>query len=337
MILGHFTLTTALFPLLFARLVPLCSHSAAIRGRQQRSIFFIICYFLLCSVGFAQIEIGQITGTVTDPGGARVANAEISLDNPLTGRRTQTVSDDQGQFRIQDVPYGTYVLHISAKDFTPSSKQFKVRSNVPVEFSIHLTVATTGAEITVHPDLLQSDTPGTETVIDESSIKLVPGVVRRDQLQALISTTPGWNTENDGLMHIRGVDDGTLFVVNGVPTPDRVDGLFAGSFNTDAITSMDVITGNIPAEFGDRSGAVVIIQPKSGLSSPLNGALSLGGGSFDSRDISTTLGGGTKTLGLFVAGLGHQSDRFLDPVDPRNFTNACMCKLTLFAFYNACT
>jgi hypothetical protein len=58
-------------------------------------------------------------------------------------------------------------------------------------------------------------------------------------------------------MHIRGVDDGTLYVVGGVPTPDRVDGLFAGSFNTDAITSLDVITGNIPAEFGDRSGAVV--------------------------------------------------------------------------------
>lgn len=288
----------------------------------RRSLLLFLSCVLLGSTAFAQIEIGQIIGTVTDPSGARVANAEISLDNPLSGRQMQTVSDDHGQFRIHNVPYGTYVLHVSAKDFTPSSKQFRIRSNVPVDFSIRLTVATTGAEITVHPDLLQSDTPRTETVIDESSIKLVPSVVRRDQLQALISTTPGWNTENDGLMHIRGVDDGTLFVVNGVPTPDRVDGLFAGSFNTDAITSMDVITGNIPAEYGHRSGAVVIIQPKSGLSLPLNGTLSLGGGSFDSRDISTTVGGGTKKIGIFFAGSGHQSDRFLDPVDPRNFNNA---------------
>jgi outer membrane receptor protein involved in Fe transport len=49
--------------------------------------------------------------------------------------------------------------------------------------------------------------------------------------------------------------------------------------------------------------------------------LSLGGGSFDSRDISTTVGGGTDKWGLFFAGSGHQSDRFLDPVDPRNFNN----------------
>src|SRR5262249_47769284 len=132
---------------------------------------------------------------------------------------------------------------------------------------------------------------------------------------------PGWSTENDGLMHIRGVDDGTLFVVNGVPMPDRMDGLFAGSLNTEAITSLDVITGNIPAEFGDRSGAVVIVQPKSGLATRLNGTLLLGQGSFDSRNASATLGGGTREWGLFFAGSGHESERFLDPVDPRNFNN----------------
>ena len=103
-------------------------------------------------------------------------------------------------------------------------------------------------------------------------------------------------------MHIRGVDDGTLYVVDGVPTPDRVDGLFAGSFNTDAITSLEIITGNIPAEFGDRSGAVVLIQPKSGLNTPLNGTLSLGGGSFDSKEYPPPWAGERNKWGLFFAG-----------------------------------
>src|ERR1700704_2502962 len=90
--------------------------------RGQSPLFLLLfLYFLFCSIVFAQIEIGQITGIVTDPSGARVADADISLDNPLSGRQTQTVSDNQGQFRIQNVPYGTYVLHISAKGFTPSS------------------------------------------------------------------------------------------------------------------------------------------------------------------------------------------------------------------------
>ena len=72
---------------------------------------------------------------------------------------------------------------------------------------------------------------------------------------------------------MRGIEDGTLYVVGGVPTPDRVDGLFASSFNIDAISSLNIITGNIPAEYGNRAGAVVLIQPKSGLDSPLNGTL----------------------------------------------------------------
>ena len=279
-------------------------------------------FSLLFSVSLcAQIEIGRLNGTVTDPSGARVADAHITFTNHLTGRQIQASSDAQGQFRIENLPYGAYVLRVTARGFNTSTRDIKVRSNIAVQTTVQLTVASAGSEVTVRPDLVQADSPRTETVIDESYIKLTPTVVRRDQLQALISTTPGWNTENDGLMHIRGVDDGTLYVVDGVPTPDRVDGLFAGSFNTDAITSLDVITGNIPAEFGDKSGAVVIIQPKSGYRTPLNGTLGLGGGSFDSRDISTTLGGGTDKWGLFFAGSGHQSDRFLDPVDPRNFNN----------------
>jgi hypothetical protein len=270
----------------------------------------------------AQVEIGRVSGTVNDPGGGVVSGAQISLDNPLTGRQTQLTSDDQGQFRFDNVPYGAYIVRVTANGFSELEHPVGVWSQVPLNLSLKLTIATAGATVTVNEAIgSEGASPRTETVIDESFLKLRPNVVRRDQLQALISTAPGWNTENDGLMHIRGVDDGTLFVIGGVPTPDRVDGVFAGSFNTDAITSLDVITGNIPAEFGNRSGAIVVVQPKSGLGTPLSGSVSLGAGGFDSRDLSTTVGGGTQKFGFFFAGSGHQSNRFLDPVDPRNLHN----------------
>ncbi|HEV3206110.1 MAG TPA: TonB-dependent receptor [Terriglobales bacterium] len=282
----------------------------------------LMSILLLAPRAQAQMEVGTITGTVTDAHDARISTARITLENPLTGRHMHALADDQGQFHFDDVPYGTYVLRVAAPGFRSSTEQVSIRSNIPLRAPTRLTVATANSNLTVEaPDVLRHETPRTEIIIDESSIKLSPTVLRQDQLQALVSTTPGWNTENDGLMHIRGVDDGTLYVVGGVPTPDRVDGLFAGSFNTDAMTSLDIITGNIPAEFGDRSGAVVIIQPKSGLDTPLSGTLSLGAGSFDSREVSATLGAGTLRWGIFFAGSGHQSDRFLDPVDPRNFHN----------------
>jgi len=243
------------------------------------------------------MEIGRISGTVTDSSGARIGRAQILLQNPLSGRQNRTQSDDQGQFQFENMPYGAYVIRVAADGFSPAMTQADIRSNVAVRVSLQLAIATSKLDTTVKAlDVLRRETPRTEVVIDENVIKLSPTVVRRDQLQALVSTTPGWNTENDGLMHIRGVDDGALYVVGGVPIPDRVDGLFAGSFNLDAITSLDIITGNIPAEFGDRSGAVVLIQPKSGLDTPLAGTLSLGQGSFDSRDVAATVGAGTRLM-----------------------------------------
>ena len=221
---------------------------------------------LLCSVVWGQMEIGEVSGTVVDSSNARVAKAAVFLSNPLTGRRARTHSDDQGEFRFDDVPYGSYLVRVRASGFHLAEARVEVGSNIAVMVPVRLAVATSEARVTVEaPDLPRRETARPETVIDESYIKLTPTVVRRDQLQGLVSTTPGWNTENDGLMHIRGVDDGTLYVVGGVPTPDRLDGLFAGSLNTEAITSLEVITGNIPAEFGDRSGSVVVVQPKSGL------------------------------------------------------------------------
>src|SRR5262249_18909876 len=231
----------------------------------SRMVLLVLGLFVASPL-WPQLEIGKVSGTVSDPSNARVSKAEVSLENPFSGRRVQIDSDDEGKFQFENVPYGVYVLRVSAQGFGAISKEVNVRSNIPVRVAVQMAVGSAGIEITVQgAGILQDDTPRSEIVIDENSIKLAPTVVRRDQLQALISTTPGWSTENDGLMHIRGVDDGTLFVVNGVPMPDRMDGLFAGSFNTDAISSLDVITGNIPAEFGDRSGAVVLVQPKSGI------------------------------------------------------------------------
>ena len=226
-------------------------------SRSHRHVSVLLVFLLFTTLAFSQMEIGRISGTVTDSSGARVARAQISLQNPLSGRQKRTQSDNQGQFQFENIPYGSYVVGASANGFSTATARADIRSNVPVRVSFQLTIAANKLDTTVRGlDVLRRETPRTEVVIDENVIERVPAVVRRDQLQALVSATPGWNTENDGLMHIRGVDDGTLYVVGGVPTPDRVDGLFAGSFNTDAITSLDIITGNIPAEFGDRSGAV---------------------------------------------------------------------------------
>ena len=145
--------------------------------------------------------------------------------------------------------------------------------------------------------------------------------MRNRQLQKVIATAPGWRLENDGLLHVRGVDDGILYVLDGVPVTDRIDVVSANAYDMETVRSVNIITGGIPAEFGGRSGAVVAIQSKSTIGTPLTGGFTLGGGSFGAGEINATIGGGLRKFGFLVNASGNRSRRFLDPVDPGNFNN----------------
>jgi hypothetical protein len=277
-----------------------------------------------CPTTATQIQSGTIRGIVTDPTGAALTAARIVLDNSLTGFLSQASSDDHGAFVFENLSFDSYRLRVTAAGFHSFVQSVSVRSNIPVVIDIKLTAAGISESVMVEPadQLVERDSPSTETDIDEKTIQRLPGAASNRKLQQIIGTTPGWTTENDGLLHIRGVDDGILYVIGGVPAGDRLDSFMASGLDTDTIRSINVMTGNIPAEFGGRSGAVVSIQPKSGIDLPASGSFAAGAGSFDGRDIAATAAGGVrKRLGYFIAATTNRTNRYLDPVDPRNFHN----------------
>jgi hypothetical protein len=161
----------------------------------------LVSYLLLsCAVAWGQLEIGKILGSVADASGAGIGRAEVWLVNPLSCRQSQTHANAQGQFEFENVPYGAYLLRVSASGFDSTETHVYVDSNVAASIAVKMEVAGPEASIEVHIRVLRPDqNPRSEIVIDESSIKLTPTVIRRDPLQALVSSTPGWNTENDGL------------------------------------------------------------------------------------------------------------------------------------------
>ena len=282
-----------------------------------------ICLLIPISVN-AQIRIGTITGTVTDPAGARIASAKLTLSNVIAGFEETRVAGANGEFAFNNLSFATYSFRVEAAGFQSASRQLSVRSNLPLVLQLQLNVAATSGSATVvgRSDLTVGDSTSSETNLPESLIRRAPGATRSLGLQRLIATTPGWTTQNNGLMHIRGVEDGTLYVVDGIPTVDRLDAVSASNFDTDMIRSLNIITGNFPAEFGGRSGAIVQIQPKSGIDAPFGGSLSASSGSFRAGEIAATAGGSlNRRIGLFAAGSASRSDRFLDPVDLGNFNN----------------
>jgi hypothetical protein len=291
----------------------------------KRVIIFSISVLLFFSnIAIAQIQIGTVSGVVLDTAGAVLADAKVALENPLTGLRQIASTDSRGAFTFNNVPFAQYRLRIEASGFQAWSQSFGVRSNLPVKLEIKLAIAGASDSITVtnKDGLIEKESASTQYKLDENLIGRLPGASRSRGLQSLLATTPGMATENNGLLHVRGVDDGILYVIDGIPTLDRVDSVFASSPDAEMIFSLEIITGNIPAEFGGRSGAVVTVQPKSGIDTSWWGSLSSGIGSFNTKEIAASFGGNINhNAGLFVSSSANRSKRFLDPVDDRNFNN----------------
>ena len=262
------------------------------------------------------------------PDGALVSGADVTLDNSLTGSHNAATTEPTGGIHFQQCTL--WLLHFARKGRglpnLRSKRQvfaqtFRLLLNVKTEHcrvSESISVQTADA-------LVQSDASGTQTTVDESFIRRTPGASGNRQLQKVIATTAGWRAENDGLLHVRGVDDGILYVIDGVPVTDRLDVVSGNAFDTETIRSLNVITGSIPAEFGGRSGAVVTIQSKSTMGDAVYRRLRCWRWQASARLSSTRpLGEGSDSkekLGFLVNAFGNRSRRFLDPVDPGNFNN----------------
>ena len=290
----------------------------------KQNLLRIFSLFFFCLAALAQIQHGTVNGIVTDPAGAVVANAAVKLENPLHGNRYETTTNARGEFVFNNVPFDQYNLRVVAAGFAVAAQSIAVRSNVPIktEVKLGLATATVSIDITAQEGLVVPDSGSTQVTLSEDFIKRNPRVNRNRSLQEIVATAPGTATENNGLLHFRGVDDGVLYVMDGVPIVDRLDAVSASPIDTDSINSMQVITGNIPAEFGGRNGSVVVVHPKSGIDIPLTGNLQFGAADFNTRDLAAGLGGKlSQQLGFFFNGAAHRSVRFLDPVDLRNFNN----------------
>ena len=286
-------------------------------------IFLLV---LVCLAGFAQlfaqIQVGTIQGMVADVTSGVVPGANVTLDHSITDFHRVTATNQQGEFLFNNVPFSSYTLRIEAPGFESFEQIIELYSNLPEVLQVQLDLAGSAQNVTVAAPLLNRQSPTTLTNLDETLIQQLPSSPN-GSLQSLISKVAGWSAEDNGLLHVRGADDGFLFVTDGIPLNDRIDTLFAGGISTEMIQSVQVINGHIPAEYGYASGAVINVIPKSGIDSPWGGSLGLGGGAFGSGEASYTLRGNVeRKFGIFLANsLSGSSKRYLDPVDPRNFNN----------------
>ena len=166
----------------------------------------------------AQTQSGTTRGTVENPTGAFLPEAIVTLDNPMTGLYRLTTTSRTGEFVFHNVPFGVYRLKVEADGFRSSEQHIDVQSIIPVVLTIQLSIPGSQETVTVEGDFwVERHSGSTQITFDQNRIQHWPGAQSSSGIQEIIATVPGWSEEDNGLLHSRGVDDGFLFVTDGIP------------------------------------------------------------------------------------------------------------------------
>ncbi|MGA8676407.1 MAG: carboxypeptidase-like regulatory domain-containing protein, partial [Candidatus Acidiferrales bacterium] len=272
------------------------------------SLFLLLVMFPAAPAGFAQVgNSGNISGTVTDPSGAVVASATVTIHNPVSQYERSATTDSTGAFSFPNVPFNPYHLSVTATGFGPYAQDVDVRSTVPLAVKISLTVAGSSSTVTVEGggDLLENE-PTFHTDVDRALFDKLPLESQSSSLSSLVTlTTPGIAADSNGLFHGLGDHAENSFSVDGQPITDQQSKVFSNQLPVEAIQSLEVISGAPPAEFGGKTSVVIQATTRSGLGvSTPHGSIYGSYGAFGTSNAGFDLAYGNQKWGNFISASG---------------------------------
>jgi hypothetical protein len=282
-------------------------------------VLFAVPLLLGLSARDAFAAGGSIRGHVVDQNGGAVPGATLQLRNDITGFKAETTTGTDGTYQFANVPFNPYEIRLDMQGFEPVRRRVDVRSAIPLEVPIVLEVSSLQETVTVTGEKaaaqLETDTSVSHVDIDKSYISRAPATVASRAMEELVTATPGFAKDENGRFHFQGFHSQSEYVIDGQTISDQTGITFSNSIDPGIAQSMEVIYGNVPAEYGEKIGTVVNLVTKSGLNSPLHGDVYGGLARYATYEGGLELGGGSRNFAAFASLNGSTSDRFLDPVN----------------------
>jgi hypothetical protein len=268
---------------------------------------------------------GQVRGKVVGPGHDPLPGATVTLDNQLTGYSQQVISGANGAFIFYNVPDNPYHLRAELEGFGEVHADVDVRGSLPVERTIELTAQFTGSTtVTAEKEnvALETDDPSSHTDIDKSLVRRFAAPVASRAFESIVLSAPGFSQDENGRYHFQGGHSQQLLVIDGQPIGDQVGITFSNSLNPAIAEGVEIVTGGIPAEYGEKANGVINLTTRSALGHDgLHGDVGAGAARFSTQEGAVAAGWGGRRSGLFLDLDASKSDRFLDPVSFDNFHN----------------
>src|SRR5690349_12018736 len=217
---------------------------------------------------WSQTVQGVITGTVTDPTGAVVPNATVTITNVGTNISQNTTTGSDGSYRFALVPPGTYTVEIKAANFGTvriSGVVVEASQTVPLNRQLELAKAQQVIEVTEQAPLVQTATSDLGFQVSSSTIEHA-ALVDRDVFDVLPFMAPQVSPGLDMVATSGGAREaGTSYMLNGAEDNNNFS---AGAINInpplESVEDFTILTNSMGAQYGRGAGALVSANQKSG-------------------------------------------------------------------------
>ncbi|HYE25815.1 MAG TPA: TonB-dependent receptor, partial [Clostridia bacterium] len=257
--------------------------------KQFRLVSFAFVMLLSMTViGLAQSDTARLIGTVTDPSGAAVPGATITVVNQGTGRTINVQTGENGNFAIAALPSGRYHVEAKQPNFKTSTADLTLEVSQVQELNFRLETGSveTVVNVTDEVPLVETATSSTGDVIQGRQVTelplngrnftqlalLTPGVTRGAYGDVSMGGTSGTNAEAFRNSETGGASlsanglrpQANNFILDGVDNNEALVNSIVFFPPAEAIQEFRVNTSVAPAEFGRAGGAIVQTQIKSG-------------------------------------------------------------------------
>ncbi|MFM8392857.1 MAG: carboxypeptidase regulatory-like domain-containing protein [Acidobacteriota bacterium] len=247
-----------------------------------RFLTLIISMLLIVPAASGQSTTGTITGRVTDPNGAVIAGAAVTITNTGTSIAVTVTTNDEGLYVVPGLLPSGYRVAVAAVGFgkvTKSGIQLEINQTAQVNIQMAISAAEVVVEVSAAEVLLQTEQSSVDQTVEKKLIEDLP-MVDQNVMQ-LVQITPGvvsgnpGNPQAVGLIGNRSFFDSN-FSVNGgrASTNDvLVDGVAntIGDFNgvgatppARSVQEFKVMSGAVSAEYGRAGGGVVSYATRPG-------------------------------------------------------------------------
>lgn len=223
------------------------------------------------------VAVAQISGTVTDPSGAAVVNAQVTMTETDKQETHSAVTDGSGSYTLPNLPVGPYRLEVKSsgfKDYVQSGLVLVVNNNIQVNVALQIGSASERVEVSAGASMVETKETSVASVIDEKKINDLP--LNNRQATQLILTLGGavyadggdtgsktfWNATRISIAGGQG--NGTAYLLDGGDATDPMSNVNMPFPFPDALQEFSVETSAVSSRFGTHPGATVNVVTKSG-------------------------------------------------------------------------